>query len=133
MVNTITRGLYWFLAVLLGVVGMAVVLVGTGIVPTFARERIFAFGQNSPLAMHLLQEMAALYVLIGLLFAWFARHYERSYHFHWAVTLALGLLAFVHWFSPYGTLDNDLGTLINAIPFAVFLTLGVLRRRASHA
>ena len=135
MVNTrgvdrFTRGLYWFLAVVLGTVGFAVVLLGTGIVPAWVADRAFALGQDNPLAMHLLQEQAALFVFAGLMFAWFARHYDRSYAFHWAATLTVGLLGFVHWLNAYGRFDNDRGTLINAIPFALFLALGLLRRRA---
>ena len=43
------------------------------------------------------------------------------------MTFYLALDAWVHWFSAYGKFENGPRALDNAIPFAVFLTLGVLR------
>ena len=78
--------------------------------------------------MHLIQETGTLWVLVGMLFFWFARHYDQSIKFHWAVTFYLSLDAFVHWFSAYGKFENEARAIINAIPFFLFLVLGLLRR-----
>jgi hypothetical protein len=36
--------------------------------------------------------------------------------------------AWVHWFSAYGKFENEPRAIINAIPFVIFLILGLLRR-----
>jgi predicted PurR-regulated permease PerM len=96
--------------------------------PVWVHDRIFEIGQNNPFTMHLIQETGTLWVLVGMLFIWFARHYDHSTTFHWAVTFYLSLDAFVHWFSAYGRFENGPRAVINAIPFFLFLVLGLLRR-----
>lgn len=81
--------------------------------------------------MYLIQETATLWVLMGILLFWFARHYDQSLTFHWAVTFYLSLDAFVHWFSAYGKFEKEPRAIINAVPFFLFLVLGLLRRRYS--
>jgi predicted PurR-regulated permease PerM len=85
-------------------------------------------GQNNPFTMHLIQETATLWVLVGMLFFWLMRHYDQSMKFHGAVTFYFSLDAFVHWFSAYGKFENQPRALINAIPFFLFLVLGLRRR-----
>lgn len=130
-IDVVIRGIYWLLAIVSGVAGVAVLLVGTGILPAWVRAEIFDFGDNNPLTMHLVQEMAALYVFMSVLFGYFARHYEQSDKFHWAVTLLFGLIAWVHWFNAYGVFGPAQRALTNAVPFALFVMLGLLRRRAA--
>ena len=69
--------------------GVAVLLVGTGILPVWIHDKIFELGQNNPSTMHLIQETGTLWVLVGILFIWFAGHYNVK--FHWAVTFYLAL------------------------------------------
>lgn len=108
--------------------GFVVLLLGTGLLPKRVHDLIFEIGQNNPFTMHLMQETATLWVLVGLLLIWFFWHYDQSIKFHWAMTLYLSLDAFVHWFSAYGKFQNRPGVIINAIPFFLFLVLGLLRR-----
>jgi phosphoglycerol transferase MdoB-like AlkP superfamily enzyme len=73
----------------------------------------------------------AVYALsgaVGLLFVWFARHYEHSIKFHWAVVFYLALDAWVHWFNAFGVFEQEPSAVINAIPFVVYLVLGLLRK-----
>ena len=128
IVDIVTRGIYVLAGTFYLVLGSVVLLVGTGLLPGWLRDWIFEIGQNNPFTMHLIQETAALWVLVAMLLFWFARHYDQSLKFHWAMTFYLSLEAFVHWFSAYGKFENEPRALINAIPFCVFLVLGLLRR-----
>ena len=128
VVAIITRSVYVLSGVFYLLTGIVVLLLGTGLLPAWVHDRIFEFGQNNPLTMHLIQETATLWVLVGLLLIWFARHYDQSIKFHWAMTLYFSLDAFVHWFSAYGKFENEPRVIVNAIPFILFLVLGLLRR-----
>jgi len=128
LVGLITRGVYLLAAGFYLLVGIVVILVGTGLLPAWVHDRIFEIGQNNPFTMHLIQETGTIWVLVGMLLVWFAVHYEQSIKFHWAMTFYLLLDAWVHWFSAYGRFENEPRAVINAIPFAVFLVLGLLRR-----
>ncbi len=128
IVASVTRGLYVLAGGFYLLSGIGVLLLGTGLLPIWVHDRIFEMGQNNPFTLHLIQETATLWVLVGMFFFWFARHYEQSMKFHWAVTFYLSLDAFVHWFSAYGKFENEPRALINAIPFFLFLVLGLLRR-----
>ena len=127
IVDIVTRVIYLLVGSSYILLGVVVLLLGTGILPAWVHDRIFEFGQNNPLTMHLIQETGALCVLVGMLFFWFARHYDQSIQFHWAVTFYLSLNAFVHWLSAYGRFENEPRAIINAIPFFLFLVLGLLR------
>ena len=129
VVDVVTRSVYVLAGALLLSLGIIVLLLGTGVLPAWAHDRIFEIGQNNPFTMHLIQETATLWVLVGMLLVWFARHYDQSTRFHWAMTFYLALDAFVHWFSAYGKFENEPRAVINAIPFVVFLALGLLRLR----
>jgi hypothetical protein len=128
-VSALTRGLYVLTGVLALLIGIVALLPGTGLLPARLHDLVFEFGLNEPLGLHLVQEMATLYVLLGVLLLWFARHYEQSERFHWLMTFWTLLLFWVHWFSAYGTFNNEPQVLVNAIPFVVFVALGLLRRR----
>ena len=66
---------------------------------------------------------------VGMLFGWAARHYEQTARFHWAVTSYWAFDAWGHWFNAYGEFEHEPRALYNAIPFALFLILGLLRTR----
>ena len=129
VVEILTKAVYWIAAVFFLSLGAAVLVVGTGILPGWLHDQIFAIGQNNPLMMHLIQETGTLWILVGMLFVWAARHYAQSAGFHWAVTFYWALDAWVHWFNAYGQFENEPRALYNAIPFVLFLTLGLLRTR----
>jgi hypothetical protein len=129
VVSIVTRGVYVLTGALALLIGIAALLPGTGLLPARLHDLVFELGGNAPSGLHLVQEMATLYVLLGVMLLWFARHYEQSERFHWLMTFWTLLLFWVHWFSAYGTFDNEPHVLVNAIPFVVFLALGLLRRR----
>ena len=128
VVDIVTRGVYVLAAGFYLLLGIVVILVGTGLLPVWVHDRIFEIGQNNPFTMHLIQETGTIWVLVGMLLVWFTVHYEQSTKFHWAMTFYLLLDAWVHWFSAYGKFENEPRAIINAIPFALFLVLGLLRR-----
>jgi hypothetical protein len=77
-----------------------------------------------------MQEFGSLLVFVGLITFWFVRHYDRSWPFHWAMTLFWGLLALVHWFDVRGPVESVIGPAINTVPFGLFVLLGLLRLRS---
>jgi hypothetical protein len=133
IVAIVTRSLYVLLGGFYLLSGIGVLLLGTGLLPTWVRDRIVEMGQNNPFTLHLIQETGTLWVLVGMLLCWFARHYDQSLKFHWAMTFYLALDAFVHWFSVDGKFVNEARVIINAIPFFLFLILGLLRHYSSRA
>ena len=132
IVDIVTRVTYVLAGSFYLLLGVVVLLLGTGLLPAWVHDRIFEFGQNNPFTMHLIQETGTLWVLVGLLLFWFARNYDQSVKFHWAMTFYFSLDAFVHWFSAYGKFENEPRAIINAIPFLLFLVLGLLRRYSSR-
>ena len=133
VVDVVTRSVYLVTGAVYLAIGIGVLLLGTGILPASVHDRVFEIGQNNPFTMHLIQETGTLWVLVGMLFVWFARHYQHSARFHWAVTFYFALDAWVHWFSAYGVFENEPRAIYNAIPFVLFLTLGLLRRPQPQA
>jgi hypothetical protein len=129
VVSVVTRGVYVLTGILALLIGIVALLPGTGLLPMRLHDLVFELGLNDPLGVHVVQEMATLYVLLGVMLLWFARHYEHSERFHWLMTFWTLLLLWVHWFSAYGTFNNEPQVIVDAIPFVVFLTLGLLRRR----
>jgi hypothetical protein len=133
VVEIVTRGVYALSGAVLLTMGFVVILLGTGILPDWAHDRIFEMGRGDPFTMHLLQETGTLWVLVGGLFVWFARHYENSIKFHWAVVFFLALDAWVHWFNAFGEFEHEPRAVINAIPFFLYLALGLARNANSSS
>ena len=77
-VNVITRGVYALAGVLSLLLGIIPLLTGTGLLPQSVHDLVFEFGVNDPVGIRVVQEMCTLYVLLGAMFLWFARHYEQS-------------------------------------------------------
>jgi hypothetical protein len=125
IVDIVTRVIYVLLGTYHLLAGIVVILLGTGVLPVQVHDLIFEVGQNNPKTLHLIQEIGTLWVLVGILLFWFAWH--LSNRFHWAMTFYLSLDAFVHWFNAYGQFEHKPRALINAIPFLLFLVLGLLR------
>ncbi|HEY7672108.1 MAG TPA: hypothetical protein VIC71_07810 [Gammaproteobacteria bacterium] len=130
-VEIVTRGVYALSGATLLTMGFTVIALGTGVLPEWVHDSIFEMGHGDPFTMHLIQETGTLWVLVGMLFVWFARHYEHSLKFHWAVVFFLVLDAWVHWFTAFGTFEHEPRAVINAIPLFVYLVLGLLRLRES--
>ena len=132
VVSVLTRGVYVLTGALALLMGIVALLPGTGLLPARLNDLVFEFGVNDPVGVHVVQEMATLYVLLGVMLLWFARHYQGSMRFHWLMTFWALLLFWVHWFSAYGTFNNEPYVIVDAIPFVVFLSLGLLRRRVGQ-
>jgi hypothetical protein len=81
---------------------------------------------------HLLQEFGAALLVLGLIFLWYARRKELSWGFHWLVTFYFFLMALIHWVGPDGLIGSASRGIINSIPFAVMLLLGLLQLRAGQ-
>lgn len=132
-VEIVTRGVYVLAAAFYLVLGVGVLLLGTGVLPAWIHDRVFELGRGDPFTMHQIQEMGTLWVLASMLFVWLARHYDQGAKFHWAVTFYFALDAWVHWFNAFGQFEHEPRAIYNAIPFAVFLILGLLRRTLNKA
>lgn len=113
-------------------VGLAVLLMETGLLPAGAKETALGFAHGNAETLHVMQEYGALLVFVGLITLWFAHRYELSRPFHWAMAAAWALHAFVHWFDVRGA-RGVAGPLVNTVPFALFLLAGLLRLRAREA
>lgn len=127
MTRVLTQSVYVLLGVLFLVAGGSVLLLGTGLLPSFARDHIVGLAGENDNTLHIMQEFSSLLVLVGLITFWFIRHYQASQPFHWAMTMFWGLIALVHWFDVRGPVSSVIGAAINSIPFVVFVVLGLLR------
>jgi hypothetical protein len=107
--------------------GAATLLVNTGLLPGPLREVVIHFSQDNLDMLHILQEFGAVLVLLGLLSFWFIRHYDQSQFFHWAMTAYWAIMALIHWFHVASPEISVAGGLINTVPLAVFLAIGLLR------
>ena len=132
MTRLLTRLVYAVVGVLFLLVGTGVLLLGTGLLPAPVTDVILTVGENNVNTLHLMQEYAALLVLVALLTFWFVRHYEQSRGFHWAMTAFWGVIAVIHWFDPTGKFHSGPGEAINSAPFLLFVLLGLLRERAER-
>lgn len=110
-------------------VGLLVLLYGTGRLPEAASGAVLRAVKGDMNALHIVQEFGAVLVFVGLITFWFVRHYEQSRAFHWAMTAAWGLIALAHWFDVRGE-HSAVGPFINTVPFALLLLLGLLRMKA---
>ncbi len=108
------------------VVGAIVLLYRTDLLSDNVRAFILDLADGNLNTLHAEQEFACLLVFAGLITLWFVRHYDVSLFFHWAMTLFWALIVLIHWFHVSGANDFDIGVLINAIPFFIFLAVGMV-------
>jgi hypothetical protein len=123
----VAKGAYGLLGAAFLAAGAATLLVNTGLLPGGVRDVVIRFSQDNLVMLHILQEFGAVLVLVGLLSFWFIRHYEQSLFFHWALTAYWALMALIHWFHVASPEISVTGGLINTIPLAVFVAIGLLR------
>ena len=128
-IEPIARLLYGISAVVFLIVGASVLLLGSGLLPDSIKTFIMEITQGDRNSIHIIQELGSLLVFAGLISFWFVRHYERSKFFHWSMTIFWALFALVHWFVAGGPFHASRGAAINTIPFALFLIVGLLRKR----
>ncbi|HJR07841.1 MAG TPA: hypothetical protein VJ842_11310 [Pyrinomonadaceae bacterium] len=125
-VKAIAGVLYGLFGAISLVVGASVLLLDTGLLPEAVRLAVVNAAHGDTRALHIIQEFGAFLVFVGLIAFWFARHYNESRFFHWALTFAFALVALAHWFDVRGE-HSKLGPLINSVPFVLFLLVGLLR------
>jgi hypothetical protein len=128
-VKAIVRLFYVLFGALLLAVGVAALSLETGLLPAGAKETALNFAKGNADTLHVMQEYGTLLFFVGVITLWFARHYEQSGLFHWAMTATLALHSFAHWLDVRGE-RALLGPVINTVPFALFLVVGLLRLAA---
>jgi len=126
-VRVLAKSLYGLLGVAFLLAGAGLLLFRTGLLPYAVRDTIIDAAHGDRETLHILQEYGCFLVFIGLITFWFIRNYEASRAFHWAMTAFWGLIALVHWFDIRGPVESVVGALVNTIPFALFLAVGLLR------
>jgi len=123
----LAKAVYALFAALFLAAGVTTLLVNTGLLPEALRDIVVQFSQNNLGMLHIIQEFGTLLVFAGLVTLWFIRHYDESRYFHWAFTAYWAIMALIHWFNVAGPYESIVGPLVNTVPFAIFLTIGVLR------
>jgi hypothetical protein len=133
LTKTMAQIVYGIVGVVFLLVGASVLLLGTGLLPEAVKNPILNIANEDLYTLHLMQELASLLVLVGLLTFWFFLHYDKSRPFHWVMTFFWGLIALVHWFDPNGTFHSGMGEAIISIPFVLFVGIGLLRLKTDSA
>ncbi|MCA1573603.1 MAG: hypothetical protein LC770_03515 [Acidobacteria bacterium] len=126
-IDAIAKVVYGFFAAAFLLVGITAFAAGTGLSPEPLHAAAMGVDPGDATALHIIQEFGAFLVFIGLITFWFMRHFAQSHTFHWAMTLAWGLIALAHKFDVRGSRNSGIGPIINSIPFILFAALGLLR------
>jgi hypothetical protein len=127
--NSITRITYGVLGVLYILVGTGSMLLPAGWLPASIVDEFMAGETRSGFFAHQLQEFGTVVIAVGLVFFWHASRQEPIRSLHWAMTFYLALDALIHWVGPDGLIGDWRRGVINSIPLAVMLLLGLARRR----
>lgn len=128
LTRILAQGTYAIMGAAYLAAGLSTLLVNTGLLPDAIRDVIVVtFGQNNSGFLHILQELGSLLVLVGLLTLWCVWNYDRSRTFHWMLTAYWAIMAVIHWFNVASPEVSIASGLINSIPVAVFLMLGLMR------
>ncbi len=124
----LARFLYVLFGVLYLIAGTTVLLFRTELLPPAVKSTLLDAARGDLNVVHIAQEFGSLLVFTGLITLWFARHVQQSRFFHWAMTTFWALFALIHWFDVRGPVRFDAGVLINAIPFLLFLSVGLVTK-----
>lgn len=121
--QAITQALYWTIAFIGVVGGLAAVAAPSAVIPHAAA---------GSLASHLVREQGAEFVFIGLVAAWCARHAAARRAAHYAFLVFTALFAGIHWIG-YASSGAYIGAaIVNTVPFLAFvLTLPAVTRAAA--
>jgi hypothetical protein len=71
MMRVLAQSLYVLVGVIFLLGGSGVLLLGTGLLPTPARDVILSIGEDNLNTLHLMREYATLLMLVALLTFWF--------------------------------------------------------------
>jgi hypothetical protein len=124
----LAKSLYILFGVLFLGAGTTVLLFRTELLPPAVKSTLLDAAGGDLNVMHVAQEFGSLLVFAGLITLWFARHIQQSLFFHWAMTTFWALFALIHWFDVRGPVRFDASVWINAIPFLLFLSVGLVTR-----
>jgi hypothetical protein len=124
---------YGVLGVLYLLVGSGSLLLPAGWLPPGLVDRFLAGERLSDFMQHQLQEFGTVVIAVGLVFLWHAGRMQPIRSLHWAMTFYLALDALIHWVGPQGPIGDWQRGIINSIPLAVMLLLGVALQRKPHA
>ena len=127
MIIVISKLVYSLFGAVFVIVGSAVMLFHTRLMPEALHQFVIGFAHGDELAIHLIQELSSLMVFAGLITFWFVRHYEQSLPFHWSMTVFWALFSFAHWFNGKEGPRSIIGPLVNTIPLLIFVLIGLLR------
>jgi hypothetical protein len=132
MLTKVLRIVYGLFGVLYVLIGVGSIVLPLGWLPQSLGGDMLAREAPSLFLEHLLQEFGTVVLALGLVFLWYARRTELSSAFHWMVTLYFALDALIHWVGPEGLVGSWSRGIINSIPFALMLLLGLLQLRAAR-
>jgi hypothetical protein len=117
----LANALFVLFGVLYIAAGTRVLLFRTGLLPAALKSALLEAARGDLNAVHISEEFASVLVFTRLITLLFARHYEHSLFFHWAMTTFWALCALIQWFDVRSPVRYAVGVLINAIPFLLFL------------
>lgn len=126
-IRPLARLLYAFVGTVFLLAGVSVLLLHTGVLPGRVTDLIVNVAHGEPNTIHIIQEFGSLMVFAGLISFWFVAHYAQSKIYHWSMTAFWALFSFAHWFDARGFAESVKGPLINTIPLALFLLVGLFR------
>jgi hypothetical protein len=132
-IANLIRMLYALVGVAYVVAGGIVLLYRSGALPPEAIYVINQIAHDSPSALHIMQEFGTHLVALGIVALWFAYQYELSWVFQWAMTVGWGLFGLIHYLDVRAAGGGDRNWIYTAIPFFVFVAIGVLRWRSERA
>jgi hypothetical protein len=130
--NSITRITYGLLGVLFLLIGTGSMLLPAGWLPASLVDEFMAGETPSGFFAHQLQEFGTVVIAIGLVFFWLAGRKEPIRSLHWAMTFYLALDALIHWVGPDGLIGDWQRGIINTLPLAVMLALGLALQRQAR-
>jgi len=132
-IQKVTRVVYGILGIVYLLIGTGSMLLPLGWLPERLTNDLLIGETPSAFVDHLLQEFGTVVLALGVVFLWYSSRKEQSRSFHWAMTFYFSLNALIHWIGPDGLIGSWSRGIINSIPFAVMLLLGLLQLRTSRA
>ncbi|MES1181846.1 MAG: hypothetical protein ABUL44_03535, partial [Flavobacterium sp.] len=128
IIRSISKVIYFLFGLFFLIVGIAIVLFNTGLLPIGIKNVILNITQNNLLTLHILREFGAMMIMTSLISFWFIKDYKNSFTFHVIVSLYWGIMSIIHW-SDYSIGHGSvIGQIINTIPFLFFSASAILRR-----
>ena len=131
-IANLIRLIYAIIGVAYLAAGVVILMYRSGALPPDAIYMINQISHDSPTALHIMQEFGSHLLALGFIALWFAYQYELSWVFQWAMTIAWGAFALIHWLDARAVGANYRAWIMTAIPFFVFVAVGFLRWRSER-